>query len=312
MPAAQLHLTFGATLAREPRLADEMRAACADEPRYTRLGAIFHDLAYYGNMAIMAVRYGLRRPAEASYWGARVHYDRPDQYLAHFVATARSLDSQLSRRERLALVAGFCSHVALDLSLHPLVNYIARRDRARFGGAESHHHRLAEKYHAMFYHLDSLGRDLIGSAEMIELTRVTKRSSLVRLAAEPPVVDFARAAYRSMWNDAPSARQWRAWVRSFQHFGVLVASRVARRNSLRLRTDENRRRYFQCGEFDFYEFWEVGRQRGVEIANHAYRFFDRGDVTAAARAQLAADVALDGSLGEPLGLRGPRLPPVAA
>ena len=59
MPAPQLHLTFGETLGRERELCDDLRAACASEPRYTRLGAIFHDLAYYGNMALMAVRYGL-------------------------------------------------------------------------------------------------------------------------------------------------------------------------------------------------------------------------------------------------------------
>jgi hypothetical protein len=313
MPAAQLHLTFAEALARDPQLADELRQACAAEPRYTRLGAIFHDLPYYGNMAIMAIRYGLRRPAEESYWGQKVHYDRPDEYLAHFVATARTLDVPLTRRERLALVAGFSSHAALDLSLHPLVNHIARRDRARFGGAESHHHRLAEKYHAMFYHLDMLGRDVIGSTEMHEKTRVTKLSSLVWLSAERPLVAFARATYHRMWNEAPAETEWCSWVRSFAHFGVMVGSRVARRNSLRLRTDENRRRYFQSTDFDFYAFWEAGRRRGLEIANRAYRFFQEGDASPAARAQFIADVAFDGSLGEPLGLRGPALPaPLAA
>src|SRR5262245_11798467 len=99
MPAPQLHLTFGETLGRERLLADELRAACAAEPRYTRLGSIFHDLAYYGNMAWMAIRYGLRRPAEESYWGAKVHYDRPDEFLSHFVATARAIDNELTRSE---------------------------------------------------------------------------------------------------------------------------------------------------------------------------------------------------------------------
>src|SRR5215831_11528597 len=199
MPAPQLHLTFGETLGREALLCDELRTACAAEPRYTRLGAIFHDLAYYGNMAMMAIRYGLRRPAEESYWGTKVHYDRPDQFTAHFVETARTLDAPLDRNERLAVIAGFSSHVALDLSMHPLVNYIARRDAHLQGGAESHHHRLAEKFHALFYHLDSMGRDVIGSRQIREKTRVTKRSSLVRRVAEPAIVDLAVFAYRAMW-----------------------------------------------------------------------------------------------------------------
>ncbi|HZS40377.1 MAG TPA: hypothetical protein VFF06_26275 [Polyangia bacterium] len=311
MPAPQLHLTFAELLSREPRLDGALRAACRAEPRYTRLGAIFHDLAYYGNMALMAVRYGLRLPAEESPWGARVHEDRPDEFLARFVATARSIDNALTRDERLAIVAGLCSHVALDLSLHPLVNFLARRDRREQGGAESHHHRLAEKYHALFYHLDSTGRDLIGSgAELHEKTTVTKRSSLVWLAVEAPLVELALASYRAMWNDAPSRRQWMGWVRSFAHFGRMVGHRWALRNSLRLRTSANRRRYFICPEFNFYDFWEAGRLRGIHLANRACAFFERADFSDDARADFIRDVAFDGTLTDPIGRHGPKLPAV--
>src|SRR5215471_7978148 len=309
MPAPQLHLTFGETLGRERLLAPDLRSACAAEERYTRRGAIFHDLAYYGNMAWMAVRYGLRRPAEESYWGAKIHYDRPDEFLAHYVANARSIDNELTRNERLAIVAGFCSHVALDLAMHPLVNYIARRDQRAEGGAESHHHRLAEKYHAMFYHLATRENvDLIGSSEMHEKTRVTKQTSLLRLAVEKHLVDFAISSYQLMWDESPAREEWQGWVRSFAHFGVLVGGYWARRNSRLMRTDENRHRYFQCEDFDFYDFWEAGRVRGIEIANRAFEYFERGVFDVQARAKFVADVAFDGTLAEPLGLRGPALP----
>jgi hypothetical protein len=308
MPAPQLHLTFGETLAREPGLADPLRAACRAEPRYTRLGAIFHDLPYYGNMVLMAIRYGLRLPAEESYWGTKIHEDRPDEFLARFVGTARTIDNALTRNERLAIVAGICSHVALDLALHPLVNYIARRDQREEGGAESHHHRLAEKFHALFYHLDSRGRDLIGSAEMHEKTLVARRSSLVWLAVERPLVDLAVTSYRAMWNDSPSRRQWMGWVRSFAHFGRMVGHRWAHKNSLRLRTDANREHYFACRDFDFYAFWEAGRLRGIQIANRAYELFERADFSDEARARFVKDVAFDGTLGEPFGRYGPKLP----
>jgi hypothetical protein len=310
MPAPQLHLTFGESLAGEPGLAGELRAACRREPRYTRLGAVFHDLAYYGNMALMAVRYGLRRPAEESYWGRMIHEDRPAEFLARFVAAARTSDASgpLTRQERLALCAGLCSHAALDLSLHPLVNYIARRDCLEHGGAESHHHRLAEKYHAMFFHLDATGRDLIGSREIHEKTLLTKRSSLLWLRAEAPIVDLALASYRAMWGDAPSRRQWMGWVRSFAHFGRMVGHRWALRNSLKLRTAQNRDRYFQCRDFDFYEFWEAARRRGVEIANRSYELFERADFSNGALSRFIAEVAFDGTLGSPLGRHLPSLP----
>jgi hypothetical protein len=308
VPAPQLHLTFGETLARDPQLAEPLRFACLAEPRYTRLGAVFHDLPYYGNMVVMAIRYGFKRPAEESFWGERIHCDRPDEFLARFVMTARHLDNPLTRDERLAILTGLCSHAALDLSLHPLVNWIARRDASELGGAESHHHRLAEKYHALFYHLDSTGRDLIGSTEIHEKTRLAKRGSLFRLATEAPLVELALASYRSMWGEAPSRREWMGWVRSFAHFGRLVGHRWARKNSLRLRTAENRDHYFRCREFDFYEFWEIGRRRGVELANRAYELFERADFSDAGLSRFIADIAFDGTLSEPLGRNGPGLP----
>jgi hypothetical protein len=309
MPAPQLHLTFGETLAAQPELAEELRRAGAHEPQYLRLGSIFHDLPYYGNMALMAIRYGLRRPAEESYWGTKVHYDRPDQFLARFVETARTVEAPLERPERLALVLGFCSHAGLDLAMHPLVNYLARRDALAEGGAESHHHRLTEKYQALYYHIDSRGTDLIGSREMRDKTRVTKRSPLTG-RIEPAIVEFATTAFRRMWCDAPSARMWSGWVRSFAHFGIMVSGPMALRNSLKLRTPANRKRYFQDEAFDFYDFWAAGRARGIEIGNLAYEYFERADFSDMAHARFVAQLAFDGTLAEPFGLRGPSLPDI--
>jgi hypothetical protein len=307
MPAPQLHLTFAEELPHETGLADELRVAAEHEPRYLRLGAIFHDLPYYGNMPLMALRYSLRRPAEPSVWGHRIHYDRPDEFLACFVATAREFPGPVTRAERLALIAGLCSHAALDLSLHPLVNHIARREVARKGGAESHHHRVTEQYHALFYHVDARGRDVIGTREMHDKTKVTKRSSIVRRAAEPALVDLALASYRAMWGEAPRRAEWTGWVRSFAQFGVLVGGWLSRQNSLKLRTPANRALYFQSREFDFYDFMAVARRRLVGIANRAHAYFDGGDFAGAARARFIADIGFDGSLAEPLGVYGPRL-----
>ena len=315
MPAPQLHLTFAEELAQETALAPELRAAAIAEPRYLRLGSIFHDLAYYGNMPLMAVRYGLRRPAEPSVWGYRIHYDRPDVFLACFIETAHDTEALLTYPERLAVIAGLCSHAALDLSLHPLVNFIARRDSVN-GGAESHHHRLAEKYHALFYHLEARGRDLIGSADMQDKTRVTKHSSILRRAAEPAIVDLALGSYHKMWGDAPTREEWAGWVRSFAQFGMMVGHGVggwlSRRNSLKLRTAANREHYFQSKEFDFYDFMKAARSRVIAIANRAYAYYAAGDFSAAERERFVADVAFDGTLAEPLGVHGPRLPDAPA
>src|SRR5262249_46475577 len=111
-------------------------------------------------------------------------------------------------------------------------------------------------------------------------------------------------------NDSPAANQWKGWVRSFAHFGRLVGNRLALRNSLLMRTPENRTRYFKCADFDFYDFWEAGRLRGIKIANLAYDFFERADFSTDSRARFVEDVAFDGTLAEPLGLYGPQLPKI--
>ena len=85
MPAPQFHLTFGELVARHPGIDAEVRNAIDAEPVYTHLGSIFHDLPYYGNMILEAVRYGLRFPAIDAPWGFRMHYMRPDRFAASFV-----------------------------------------------------------------------------------------------------------------------------------------------------------------------------------------------------------------------------------
>jgi hypothetical protein len=308
MPAAQLHLTFGEMLGGLPGVPGRLAGAMAGDPTYVRLGAVFHDLPYYGNMALMAIRYGIKRPAEESYWGYKLHYDRPPEFLASFIANAASHPAPLSRTERLAIVGGFVSHVALDCALHPLVNWQARRDVAERGGHESHQHRIAEKFHSQFFHVDRFGDDVVGNPAMRSKTRVTKRFSLVRRAAEPALVALAIEAYRGFFGEGPDGRTWTSWVRSFAHFGALLSGPVARRTSRRQRTAEMRKRYFQSSQYDFHAFFDAACHRGARLATLAHDFFEAGDFAPEARRRFVAEAGVDDSLAEPAGRGLPALP----
>ncbi len=134
MPAPQFHLSFGLTIANDARVPSRIRDACRREPTYVRLGSIVHDLPYYGNMMIEAIRYGLGSPAVDEPWAYRMHSVDPGRFVASYIRAAHRT-AGLSEDEKLALIAGLVSHCALDLALHPLVNYCARRDAREAGSA---------------------------------------------------------------------------------------------------------------------------------------------------------------------------------
>lgn len=305
MPAPQLHLSFGLSIANDERVPARIRQACRREPTYVRLGSIVHDLPYYGNMMVEAIRYGLGSPAVDEPWAYRMHSVEPARFVASYIRAAHETPGFLPD-ERLALVAGLVSHAALDLALHPLVNYCARRDARELGGHESMHHRVTEKYHALFFHVDRLGEDPIGTAEFRRWTNITKAGSAVSARVEPALQAFIADAYRGAYGDAPERQQWCNWVRSFRHFGLLVGMPIAARNSHVMRHDiRTRLRYFENAVFDFWAFYAGAERRLAHLTQLALDYFDAADFSPAAEAAFVAASGID-DLAEPVA--GPDLP----
>jgi hypothetical protein len=289
-----------------------IRDACRREPTYVRLGSIVHDLPYYGNMMIEAIRYGLGSPAVDEPWAYRMHSVDPARFVASYIRAAHQ-STALHEDEKLALISGLISHCALDLALHPLVNYCARRDARELGGHESMHHRVTEKYHALFFHVDRQGRDPIGTAEFRQMTQVTKRGSVVSSRTEPHLVEFIRDAYQGAYGGAPAAAAWCKWVRSFRHFGLLVGMPLAARNSRITRSDVRLRlRYFENGVFDFWAFYAGAERRLAKLTRLALDYFDAADFSAEAQARFVAASGID-DLAEPVpGADLPELPRLVA
>lgn len=307
MPAPQLHLTFGDLVQHNPGVPAAMRKACAAEPVYTRLGSIFHDLPYYyAPMVFEAVRYGLGAPALDEPWGYRVHSVHPERLVASYIRAARTVPA-LTDSERLALVGGLLSHCAIDLAMHPLVNYCARRDVQIFGGHESTHHRLTEKYQALFLHLWRFGDDQIGTPAFAERARIVKRGTSLSVRIEPAIVYFAINAYRGAYGTAPAALQFCRWVRNFRQFGILLSAPIVAKNSLRCRTDALRERYFQNEIFDCREFFVAAEQRLGRITQLGYEYFEAGDFSQAAEDAFCAASGID-DLAEPTPVELPDLP----
>ncbi len=307
MPAPQLHLTFGDLVQHNSGVPLRLRRACAAEPGYTRLGSIFHDLPYYyAPMLFEAVRYGLGAPALNEPWGYRVHSVRPDRLVASYIRAARQTEG-LTDDERLALCGGLLSHCGLDLALHPLVNYCARRDTTKHGGHESSHHRITEKYHALFFHLERFGEDLLGTPAFAERTRVTKLGGALSSRVEPAILRFMTDAFSGAYGGAPSTRRWARWVRNFKQFGLLVSVPAAARNSKRTSTEVMRQRYYENEVFDFRDFFAAAERRMAHLGTLGYEYFQANDFSPEAEAVFCDAAGID-DLAEPTPVDIPDLP----
>ena len=283
MPGATLHLTHAEILSQEPALYTPLREAMQQELVYSRLGSVFHDLGFYTNIVKMMLGYWLEMPAETCPFAQKLHRFQPDAFAWHLVCAAQQ-DGLLTREQRLAFVGGFFSHVALDLELHPLVNWISRREVLLRGGHESHHHRLAEKYHSLFFHRDLQGRDALGQARFFfDRSRIVEHPPFFRVAIDQPIIRWATEMLAGFFHEgAPSQREFCGWVRAFRHFGFVVSLPWVKGNSDRLGNDVNREHFYENDEFRFLDFWERGYGRSVRLLNLAYESVSAGDASAAA------------------------------
>lgn len=284
-----------------------VRTACAAEPMYTRFGSIFHDLPYYyAPMVFEAVRYGLGAPALDEPWGYRLHSVRPERLVASYIQAARTVPG-LTEPERLALVGGLLSHCAIDLAMHPLVNYCARRDTVRYGGFESTHHRLTEKYQALFLHIERFGEDQIGTAAFAERCRISKRGTSLSVRIEPALVQLMTSAFRGAYGTAPPPLQFCKWVRNFRQFGILLSAPIVAKNSQRTRTDAMRDRYFINEVFDCREYFAAAERRLGKLGTLGYEYFVAGDFSRAAEDRFCAESGID-DLAEPTPIDIPAIP----
>ncbi len=314
MPGATLHITFSSLIA-DADLPPRFATAIRNNLRYAHFGSMALDLPYYGNMALMALRYGLNRPAEFRAWGKRIHDDGGAVPVYSRLCARVAEPGPLGEEARLALLAGVASHIALDVAQHDLVRFIARREAGRGHGDESFHHRYAEKFHSMFFHLDHFGRDPIGSPEWLALTKLAPRGSMVWRRHEPAVTQLWLGALADHYGDAPTVGQWTSWLRNFIHFGFLTSGYLARRNTRLYSTAENRRVYYSNDLFHVPDHMDAATRLAGRILTLTAEYLDAGRFDDRSRRQFIDDLQLPQSLGWPDATNAPHpyvVPPLPA
>lgn len=227
MPAEAIHLS---ALADSLAAADASTRAAAgldDRERgaLLRLGAVMIDLPYFDRFALGVARYLLGRPLATSPVGDAFHRQRPVELgkrLLQRAAELRAHRASARDGERLLSVAlGYFSHVAVDASMHPLVNQLASVRAARLGDRQARQHSEVEKFHSVLFHEERLGYDFMGDARLVDYISVDAH---VLLGQGSIAVAF-REAISSV--HAPQLARERAltrWVRGYAQYVRLLAS----------------------------------------------------------------------------------------
>jgi hypothetical protein len=299
MPAAALHITF-VDLCATRSLPAPYAAAIAARPRYARLGAMVHDLPYYGNMLVAAVRYGIDRPAPWNPWGKQVHSEGGAAPVFARLCARVAAPSPLDDEARRAFLAGVASHIALDTAMHDLVRFCARREMATAGdGTEDVYHNRAEKYQSLFFHLDLRGRDILGCREWLDRTRLSPGASMLWRRHEPALTDLWLGALADHYGRCPTIQEWTSWLRNFVHFGWLTCGYLARRNGRRTATDDRRRIYYSNDLFHVPDHIDAAARLTSRMVTLAKEYCAAGRFDDASRAKFVEDLALPQDLGWP-------------
>jgi hypothetical protein len=189
-----------------------------------RLGALVIDFPYFDHFPIGVLRHFLKLPTAVSDWGEALHHGRPVLVAKAMLAQARELGARDATRAEgarvLALALGFVSHLAVDASLHPLVNRLARARAARLNDHPLRQHSEVEKFHSVLFHEARLGFDFMGRRELRDYIAVPAHA----VHRDPALRAAFCAGLSAALSRAPSPALLRRWASGYTQYVWLISS----------------------------------------------------------------------------------------
>lgn len=233
MPAEGIHLSaLDDLIAAGPRRCVSRLAAGARREA-ARLGSVLVDLPYFESFAMAVANYLLGRPQRSSPWGDTLHHQQPIsvgyRLMAAGFADLRAAGTAEPARERAELVIafalGYIAHAAVDRSMHPLVNYLARARSAISGRSPDQEHHEVEKHQSILFHEERFGIDMMGQRFLynyldIDFTLLGGR----RGERWGPLWPALYQALYATHGRAPTLTDFRRWTGSFDDYRVILTS----------------------------------------------------------------------------------------
>lgn len=191
-----------------------------------RLGAMFVDLPYFDRFAVAVVRYALRRPQVHSHFGELFHQKTPITLGRLFGEAGQRLAQKSATEEAgktlTALALGYVSHAAVDTSMHPHINALARRRAARSGLCPSQEHHEIEKFHSLIFHEQRFSADLMGTEKLQRYIEVDGRI----LGDDGAIGDAVQAALCAVHGQGPTRADLRRYAAGYLQYCALIGNAI--------------------------------------------------------------------------------------
>lgn len=274
MPTTMVHTTFIEELGREDRIEASLRSTIARHPEQARLGAIFPDLQYYENFFRLLTRYLLKLPLPFSPWSYLFHAKAPATLGRTFLEVLKKEPVKENLEPKLAFIAGYFSHLALDTMLHPPVWTLTQRE----GHSDLHAkeiHTICERYQGLFYHQQIYGYDITGSSFLREKMRLLPAG---HRRLDGALYHLFQKACLEVFSRYPSQRQFHNWIRGIQLYARILSTPLGKVEGLRGRESSLRHRYFENETFSFLEHYQKANEVAIVYLNAAYRYWQEEEI----------------------------------
>ncbi|MFM2418106.1 MAG: hypothetical protein RL385_2829 [Pseudomonadota bacterium] len=187
-----------------------------------RMGSLVIDFPYFDRYPVGVARYLLKLPTAVSHWGGALHHGDPSLMARAILDHAKAHLRTSSERgaKVLAVGLGFVSHLAVDATMHPFVNRLARARAARLGDSPLRQHSEIEKFQSVLFHEARNGFDFMGTKALGAHIQVPTAAAYRDDAIFEALCDGLTRAV----GEAPSRPLLARWARGYAQHAWFIAT----------------------------------------------------------------------------------------
>tara|TARA_B100000315_G_C14464645_1_gene535374 strand:+ start:43 stop:942 length:900 start_codon:yes stop_codon:yes gene_type:complete len=271
MPTSLVHITFIEELGRDQKIEPSLSSSIVQRPELAGLGAVLPDLQYYEYFYRLSLRYLLGFSLPFAPWGYLFHSRAPAALGRALIEVLRKEPVKEQPDAKLALIAGYFSHLALDRTLHPLVQSLVDAEGRNDDHAKAIHG-TCERYQSLFFHREIYGVDITGSPICCQKVRLLPPG---RRKLDGPIYFFLQKACLETFARFPRKKQFDNWIRGLYLYGWFLSSPLGRYEGLRGDISALRSKYFENEKFSFSEHYRRGKELAVRYLNSAYSYWQQ-------------------------------------